>query len=172
MKALILVDYENEWITPDSDYYVGDISEVIKQTNDLLDFCRAQQYKIVFIRHIEKDSELFFAENTERTAIIKTLHKQKEDVVVDKYKISPFYKTSLELELDGISELVISGILSNLCVRSLIQDAYDREYKITVIKDCCAAFETKTQEFTFQDLKNTRAEIDFVTLQGFIQLSN
>ena len=30
MKALILVDYENEWTNKNSDYYVGDISEVIK----------------------------------------------------------------------------------------------------------------------------------------------
>ena len=169
MRSLILVDFENEWIDEKSDYYIGDISEVLGRTNKLIDFCREQGYKIIFIRHVEKDSDGEFAENSQNTEIISGLHKKDDDIVITKYKISPFYGTELERELEGVDELVVAGILSNLCVRSTVQDAYDRDFNITVIKDCCVSFDQKTQNFTFKDLKETREEIEFANLEEFIK---
>lgn len=167
-KALILVDFENEWANENSDYFVGDISEVIEKTNKLIDFCRKKNYKIIFTRHIEKDSDSEFAEDSNNVEIIKDLHKESSDVLITKYKISPFYQTKLEDELKGIDEIVVCGILTNLCVRSLVQDAYDREFEIKVIKDCCVSLDKETQDFTFKDLKNTREEIEFLDLEEFI----
>lgn len=54
-------------------------------------------------------------------------------------------------------------------MRSLVQDAYDRDFDISVIKDCCVAFDEETQEFTFKDLKATREEIQFLNLNEFIE---
>jgi len=167
MKALILVDFENEWADKNSDYYAGNIEEIIKKTNKLIDYCRSKGYKIIFTTHIEKDSKDAFAPNSKNVEIISLLNKKQTDVLIKKYKISPFYKTGLENELKGIKEIVVAGILTNLCVRSLIQDAYDREFEITVIKDCCASLDKKTQEFTFKDLKVTREEINFLNLREF-----
>jgi len=41
-------------------------------------------------------------------------------------------------------------------------------FDITVIKDCCVAFDDEIQEFTFRDLKATREEIEFLNLNEFI----
>ncbi|MSS74051.1 cysteine hydrolase [Candidatus Pacearchaeota archaeon] len=168
-KALILVDFENEWTDKSSDYFVGDISDLIKKTNKLLDYCRKNGYKIIFTTHIEKDSNSAFVQDSKNVEIIKELHKQNSDVLITKNKISPFYKTNLEKELKEINEIVICGILTNLCVRSLAQDAYDRDFKITIIKDCCRAFDEETHEFTLKDLKATREEIEFLNLNKFIR---
>jgi len=168
-KALILVDFENEWTDKSSDYFVGDVSDLIKKTNKLIDYCRKNGYKIIFTTHVEKDSDSAFAPNSKNVEIIKELHKQDSDVLITKNKISPFYKTNLEKELKGITEIVICGILTNLCVRSLAQDAYDRDFQITIIKDCCRAFDVETHEFTLKDLKATREEIEFLNLNEFIK---
>ena len=168
-KALILVDFQNEWINRKSDYYVGDISQTIKKTNELIDLCRKLKYKIIFTKHVEKDSEKEFAEGSKGVEIINGLNKKESDIVVTKNKISPFYKTNLEKELNEINEIVVCGILTNLCVRSLIQDAYDREFEIKVIKDCCVSLDDKTQRFTFKDLKSTREEIEFLDLEEFVR---
>jgi len=90
-------------------------------------------------------------------------------VLIKKNKISPFFKTDLDKHLEGIDDIVIAGILTNLCVRSLAQDAYDRDFKITIIKDCCRAFDVETHEFTIKDLKATREEIEFLNLNEFIE---
>ena len=163
--ALILVDFENEWLDRSSPYFVGDIERVLHRVNKLIDYSRSKGHSIIFIRHIEKGSKKEFAQKTKATRIIRMLHRQKGDAVVKKYKISAFYKTSLERKLKGIKHLVVCGILTNLCVRSLIHDAYDRDYRITAVKDCCVAFDRETQDFTFKDLAFTRPEIKFCDLR-------
>lgn len=168
-KTLILVDFENEWIDKNSEEYIGDISEVISRTNSLIDFCRKKGYKIIFTRHVEKGSRNAWSEKSEGTKIIADLHRKDSDVLITKNRISPFYKTNLEKELKGTKEIVVCGILTNLCVRSLVQDAYDRGFQLTVVKDCCVAFDDETQDFTFKDLKVTREEIEFLNLADFLK---
>ena len=168
-KALILVDFENEWTDKNSEYYVGDIQDVIGKVNRLIDHCRNKGYKIIFTRHVEEGSGNAFAENSNNVELISGLHKEDSDVLITKYRISPFFRTSLEKELEGIKHIVACGILTNLCVRSLVQDAYDRDFDINVIRDCCIALDEKTQEFTFEDLKKTREEIEFLNLDEFIR---
>ena len=124
-KALVQVDFQNEWIDKDSDYYVGDISGVIKRANKLIDFCRERGYRIIFTRHIEQDSQEAFAPGTKNVEIIPELHKKDSDTLITKNKISPFFKTELDQELEGAEDIVVAGILTNLCVRSAVQDAYD-----------------------------------------------
>lgn len=167
-KALVLVDFEKEWTDKSSDYCVGNISEVIKRVNKLIDFCRQKGYKIIFTTHIEPDSDQEFAPNSENIQIIDELHKKSSDVLVSKNRISPFFKTTLEKELKGVKQIATCGILTNLCVRSFVQDAYDRDFDLKVIKDCCVAFDDETQKFTFKDLKATREEIEFLNLNKFI----
>lgn len=168
-KALILVDFENEWINKNSEYFVGDISDVIVKTNKLIDYCRKNDYKIIFTRHVEKNSDKEFSANSTNVEIIKDLHQKDSDTIIIKNKISPFYQTNLEKELEGISEIVICGILTNLCVRSLVSDAYDHDFKITVIKDCCVAMNKEIQDFTFRDLKETREKIRFLNVDKFLK---
>lgn len=55
-KALLLIDYENEWVDPKSEYFVGDISPVLDRTNRLIRYCRSNGYKIIFTTHIEETS--------------------------------------------------------------------------------------------------------------------
>ncbi|MCX6823935.1 MAG: cysteine hydrolase [candidate division SR1 bacterium] len=164
--ALVLIDFQQEWTNPESEYYVGDIQEVVGKTNYLIDHCRTRGFKIIRTKHRENDSLEHFGPETK---FIPELKFEETDTVIIKNKISPFYNTSLEKELDGIKHVIVCGILTNLCVRSFIQDAYDREFEITVIKDCCVAHSPELQEFTFYDLAQTREEIDFTNLKEFVE---
>ena len=164
--ALVLIDLQTEWTNPESEYYIADAQEVIAKTHYLIDHCRARGYKIIFTKHREIDSIDSFWPETE---LVPELKREEDDIIIIKNKISPFYNTSLEKELEGIGHVIVCGILTNLCVRSFIQDAYDREMRITVIKDCCAAHTAELQEFTFYDLAQTRDEIDFTNLKEFVE---
>lgn len=168
-KSLIIVDWEKEWTDPKSDYFVGDLKEATNKINQLISFCRANDYKIIFVKHIEKDSDDAFIEDSVNIDFIDGLDFQTTDTVIKKYKISPFFETNLDAELKNIEKIVVAGILTNLCIRSTIHDAYDRDFEIVVIKDCCTAFDEKTHNFTIEDIKATRDEIEFLNLKEFIE---
>lgn len=164
--ALVLIDFQKERLDPESEYYVGDIQETLAKVKYLIDHCRAREYKIIWTKHREPDSMDAFGPETQ---FIPELGAQETDTVIIKNKINPFYNTSLEQELNGIKNVIVCGILTNLCVRSFIQDAYDREFNITVIKDCCVAHTPEIQEFTFFDLAQTREEITFIDFKAFVE---
>lgn len=54
--ALVLIDFQSEWTNPESEYYVGNIQEVMGKVNYLIDHCRAREYKIIRTKHRESDS--------------------------------------------------------------------------------------------------------------------
>lgn len=167
MKALIIVDWENEWINPESEYYIGsDLQIETSRVSQLIKKARAKDFKIIFIKHNEKKGDSFKL-NSDSTDFIKGLDLQSTDIIINKYKISPFYQTNLESELEGMEEVFICGILTNLCVRSTVSDLYDRDFKITVIEDCCVAFDKETHEFTLRDLQATRPEIQVIKSDSF-----
>lgn len=168
-KVLILVDLENEWQDENSEYFVGDLYSLIKNTNQLIDYCREENYKMIFIRHVEKDSDGAFSEESKNTAIISEVHKEENDLLITKYKISPFYQTNLEEEIKGAEDVVVAGILTNLCVRSFVNDAYDRDIPVKIISDCCKAFDEETHNFTLKDIRATRPEVEILSLEEFIK---
>ena len=167
--ALILVDLEKEWIDKNSEYFLGDVSQEIEKINKLIQHCRERGCKIIFTVHVEKDSPDAFAVNSENVEIIDDINHEPSDIVVYKNKISSFYNTDLENHLAGIDKIITCGFLTNLCVRSLVQDAYDRDFDITVIEDCCRAFDKETHVFTIKDLKETREEVEFLKLEEFLK---
>jgi nicotinamidase-related amidase len=169
LTALLLIDFQNEWEIQISPYYLGNLAKLIKNTNKLIDFCRNRKLRIIFTQHIELNSSTEFAQETKRSELFSTLHRQSSDCIVVKNKINPFFQTDLSEKLSGVKSLVIAGILTNLCVRSAIEDAYDRGFGITVVKDCCATFNKRFQNFTFEDLKSTRDDIKFLLLEEFIK---
>lgn len=163
--ALVLIDLQSEWTDKESEFYVGETQEAIAKINYLIEYCRAREYKIIFTKHREIDSLDAFGPESQ---LIPTLNVEEGDTVLIKNKISPFYNTSLEKELEGIKHVITCGILTNLCVRSFVEDAYDREFQITLIKDCCMAHTPEIHDFTLYDLAQTREEIDFVDFKDFV----
>ena len=64
-NALVLIDFQSEWINPESEYYVGDIQEALGKVNYLIDHCRARGYKIIWTKHREPDSIQYFGPETQ-----------------------------------------------------------------------------------------------------------
>lgn len=69
------------------------------------------------------------------------LTAQKGDLQVVKHRVSPFYATPLELMLRtaGIEHVVCSGVSTQAVVQACTRDAHDRDFRVTVLEDCCSA---------------------------------
>lgn len=171
VKALILIDFEEEWRNKKSDYYLGEFKNKIENAKRLLKTCRENGITIIFTRHIEPDPTPAFAKGTKNIEIINELKPLPNEKIVEKNKISPFYKTDLEkyLKKNKIDELIVGGIMTNLCVRSTISEAYDRDFKLILSKDTCVSDSVSTDKNTIKDLKNTRPEVEVLSTSEIIK---
>lgn len=62
--------------------------------------------------------------------------------VVIKHRYSGVINTELDsvLKRHGIKSLLLTGVATDTCVESTARDAYFIDYYVTLVSDCCAAF--------------------------------
>ena len=164
--ALVLIGLQELWRDKNSDYRLRNMNWLIDRACYLIQYAREMNYKIIFIRHTEKDWP--FADKDPLSQIIEDLCPQPEDIIIKKNKISCFYKTNLEEHLQWIKNIVVAWIPTNLCIRMFVEEAYDREYNLALIEDICQTYNDKLQDFTLDDLNESRPDLDIVRLEKFL----
>ncbi len=62
------------------------------------------------------------------------------DIIITKRRVSAFAGSDLEIVLrsQGIQHLVLSGVATSGVVLSTLREAADKDYRLTVLSDCCA----------------------------------
>lgn len=88
--------------------------------------------------------------------IIHRLYPNDDEYFLIKPKHSAFYGTALNTLLYSlnIKELVITGIAGNICVLFTANDAYMREYRITVPSNCIASNTEEDNDFALRMMKH------------------
>jgi nicotinamidase-related amidase len=107
--------------------------------------------------------------------VSKWLHPQSDDYFVLKPMHSGFYSTTLEvlLEFLRVDTLILTGIAANICVLFTANDAYMRDYKLHVPRDCVASNTMKETASALDQMKRLlkadirqSEEIDFKLLSS------
>ncbi len=93
-------------------------------------------------------------ENTWATEIIDDLGAREHEIHVVKRRYSAFFQTDLDVTLKDlrVDQLVVFGVVTNICVRSTVHDAFFNGYEVVVPHDCCAATGPREQDSTLYDI--------------------
>lgn len=139
-KALLIIDIQNDYFENGKMELVG-AEEASKNAKTILEIFRDKNLPIIHMQHIATSpTATFFLPNTEGVKINKNVTPRENEKVIIKHYPNSFKETELldYLKREQISELIICGMMTHMCVDSTTRAAFDLGFKSTVIGDACA----------------------------------
>lgn len=91
-----------------------------------------------------------FRKGTWGAEIIDELKPTEQDIVIEgKRTLDAFHSSNIDfiLRVYGIKNVAFCGFLTNVCVEGTARSAYDKGYKVFLLKDCCAALSAEEQKY-------------------------
>ena len=79
---------------------------------------------------------------------------QPDERIVVKHRYNAFVGTDLDLVLRsrGIETLLFSGVATNVCVETTARDAFVRDYRVVMVRDCLAGASLQEHEASLTSL--------------------
>lgn len=140
--ALIIIDIQNDYF-PDGKFALDNSIQAGKNAGLVLESFRKKGLPVIHIQHESvREGSFFFIPGTQGVEINECVSPLEGEKIVIKNYPNSFRETSLRQELEklGVTDLVITGMMSNMCVDATTRAANDLGYKCTVVHDaCCGA---------------------------------
>ncbi len=173
--ALLVIDMQND-LCHEKGFFsthnqnIEPIKQIIPQVRKLINNIRKGRVSIVFIKHLLRqdltDAGLLtkflpllkkggLRKGTWGSEIIEDLKPEPNDFIVEKSRYNAFYNSNLELVLKSlkVDTLIFAGITTEICVESTLREAFSRDFKNILVKDCVNAFDRKRHEATLRVVK-------------------
>jgi nicotinamidase-related amidase len=151
-SALLVIDMQRFFLDPNSPTFTSGGPPILPAVCNLVAVFRAAGRPVIFTRHVHHPGGLDSGimgwwwqgkclEGTPESEIHPELTPRPGEKVVLKHRYSAFYNTDLETVLRclKVEDLVISGIMTNLCCESTARDAYYRDQRVFVPADATGA---------------------------------
>jgi maleamate amidohydrolase len=182
--AIIVVDLQRGFFTTeyaDQSRAAQVRDSLVVNSNRLLRAAREQRLPVIFIvtsyrpdrsnwTLLMKDHDRpICIEGTDGEKPVPGLEIVPQDRVVKKTRYSGFYDTDLESVLHSLAveSLVICGINTHACVRTTVIDAFMRDYRIWIPRECVASYDQAGHERSLDYLSRGTARV--VSLEELLQ---
>jgi nicotinamidase-related amidase len=146
--ALLVIDMQKFFLEPSSPSFTCGGLAILPIVKQLISVFRAKGRPVIYTRHVHhpnlSDAGIMEGwwkgmciDGTPESEIHPELAPQSKEKVIIKHRYSAFYNTDLETVLRclKIEDLVIAGIMTNMCCESTARDAYFRDYHVFFLAD-------------------------------------
>lgn len=177
-KALIIIDIQNDYFENGAMELVGSL-QASENAKLVLSKFRNENLPVVHVQHLSvAPDSTFFLPETEGQKIHQNVAPVAGEKVITKYYPNSFRETELldYLHSKNITELVVVGMMTHMCVDATVRAAKDFGFECTVVGDACASRDLEINgksvkaedvhnaflsalSFFFAEVKNTKAII-------------
>jgi ureidoacrylate peracid hydrolase len=114
-----------------------------------------------FFRHIvasevRERTMTYMEPGAEGTLLWHELDSEKEDIFLSKNRYSCLAPSASTLERvmrsRGIETLLIAGTKTNICCETTARDAFDMDFNVVIVGDCCAALSDREHQATLESI--------------------
>ncbi|MET4141943.1 cysteine hydrolase family protein [Pedobacter sp. UYP1] len=140
-KALIVIDIQNDYFENGAIELVKPVEASLK-ARKVIDFFRENNLPIAHIQHLSADPSMpIFVPGTFGSEIHENVKPLEGEKVIQKYYPNSFKETDLLnfLKANEVTEVVVTGMMTHMCVDSTTRAAKDFGFDCTVIGDACAS---------------------------------
>jgi nicotinamidase-related amidase len=185
--ALVVVDMQRAFLEPGEAMEAPPAREVVPRIRELLMAFRARRLPVVFTEFLYTETAPLLvgelhpehrraAPGTPRgfgrpsssclageanVATVAELAPRPDELVVQKSSYDAFHGTVLDgaLRARGITHLVITGTLTDICVLATVVGGFNREYRMTVVEDGVATLWPEIQRATLDIIARAYARV-------------
>lgn len=171
--ALLVVDMQNFFLDPASPTFTSGGPAVLPNIKKIIQAFRQAHRPVIFTQHVHHPDRLdagimgwwwegMCLEGSPESEIHPHIAPLPHEKVIFKHRYSAFYNTDLEtvLRVLHIEDLVIAGIMTNMCGESTARDAYYRDYRVFFLADGTGSV---TEEMHLASLLNLAFGFAWVT---------
>jgi len=154
--ALLLIDLQNDYFTGGKNPLVSSL-EAVEQAQRLLQVFRQNSLAVVHIQHLStRPGASFFVPGTPGVEIHPRVQPLPAETVIQKHYPNCFRETPLLAHLQhlGVRRLVVSGMMTHMCVDAGIRAASDLGFECWLASDACA-----TKDLAFSEQMATAAQV-------------
>ena len=138
--ALIMIDIQNDYFTGGCLPLVG-MEPAAERAAAVLERFRAAARPLFHVQHISVRADAtFFRPDTDGVELNARVAPQADELIVTKNFPNAFRCTELDhaLKVASVTDLVICGAMSHMCIDASTRAAFDLGYTCTVLSDACA----------------------------------
>ncbi|HUF37001.1 MAG TPA: isochorismatase family cysteine hydrolase [Anaerolineales bacterium] len=159
--AVLVVDMLNDFFKPGGAMVLEGGDVLYEPIDRLLRASRAKNLPVFWLNQTLYPEDKLFEkrtvhclEGTWGAAIVDDLTFGTNDVIIAKRRYSGFFQTDLDLHLRerDIRQLIVTGVVTNICVRSTVNDAFFLGYDVYVPEECVMATSDEHQATHLYDI--------------------
>ncbi|MBK1896455.1 cysteine hydrolase family protein [Chryseobacterium paridis] len=168
-KAILIIDVQNDYFSGGA-HSLYDPEKAVKNAALVLEKARDRSVEIVYIQHVSiNEGADFFLPDTYGIEINDWVKPNEGEKIITKNYPNSFRETDLleHLQEKKIKELIVFGMMTDVCIDATVRAAKDLGFKITVICDACT---TEDRELNGQLIKALDVHVGY--LAGLSALGN
>ncbi len=150
--ALLVIDAQRIFLDPDSRAFLPLSVPAARRLGQLVEAWRAAALPLVFTRHVHRNPaedggamarwwRSLIMHGSPESELVAALAPRDGERVIEKSRYSAFAHTELEMVLRslGIRDVLIGGVMTNLCCETTAREAFVRDFNVFLLGDGTAA---------------------------------